>query len=649
MYLFNPEYGLGWKNHLISGVIKVFFICIVFLYFSVSTLCAQLVPNTDSLKSQLQGTQGEHRIEVLWDLSEHIQRSNIDSAITYAREALQNAQLHTRKNMRAESHRRLGRLLSMNGEHPEGLQHLLAAKRIYKQLGGPQREAATLENIGALYRRQSDYPKALEYYYNALELREKLADQKQLINTLKNIGVINERLGQKEKAIHFYKRTLSISEEYDNASETAINAVQLGNIYASLGETDQALQFMNTALEASRQLPGEHASATILLEISDLYKNAKSYQQALEANQEALSLATGMAGKSLQALAMKNIAVIYAEQGELSTANSYLMQTLDLFREIGRLEEVVKAQIQIARNYLEEEEPTQSIAVASKALDTAEEVQSFELSRQVLEVLIEAYREKREFEQALIAQEQMIAVRDSIFNQTKSRQIAEMQTRYETKKKEQEIALLQKEKKQQALLRNAFLVGLILIGIIGILVYNRQRIKINKNRTQLENKRLKEEQLEQELDFKNKQLTTHTLHLVQKNETMKELKEKINEMRHKENGNVNKSLQKLRNLVDYSFSLDEDWEQFRLYFEEVHDHFFDTLKKKYPELTPNELRLSALAKLNLSIKETATIMGITPNSVKTARYRLRKKLDIETEENLTEFMMEIEKEGKELS
>jgi DNA-binding CsgD family transcriptional regulator len=97
-------------------------------------------------------------------------------------------------------------------------------------------------------------------------------------------------------------------------------------------------------------------------------------------------------------------------------------------------------------------------------------------------------------------------------------------------------------------------------------------------------------------------------------------------------------------MVDYSFSLDKDWEEFRLYFEEVHTGFFDTLKKRYPDLTPNELRLAALAKLNLSIKETATIMGITPDSVKTARYRLRKKLDMETEENLTEYLMEIEKE-----
>jgi len=62
-------------------------------------------------------------------------------------------------------------------------------------------------------------------------------------------------------------------------------------------------------------------------------------------------------------------------------------------------------------------------------------------------------------------------------------------------------------------------------------------------------------------------------------------------------------------------------------------------------LTPNELRLSALIKLNLTIKEIAAIMGISPDSIKTARYRLRKKLNMQTGENLTKFMMDIEKEA----
>ncbi len=71
------------------------------------------------------------------------------------------------------------------------------------------------------------------------------------------------------------------------------------------------------------------------------------------------------------------------------------------------------------------------------------------------------------------------------------------------------------------------------------------------------------------------------------------------------------------------------------------------LKDRYPDLTPNEMRLSALVKLNLTIKEMAAILGISPDSVKTARYRLRKKLELNTEENLTDFMLQLEKESLE--
>lgn len=81
----------------------------------------------------------------------------------------------------------------------------------------------------------------------------------------------------------------------------------------------------------------------------------------------------------------------------------------------------------------------------------------------------------------------MTAVKDSILNAEKSQQINELQTRYETAQKEKEIALLEQEKRQQAILGNVLLAGLILVGIIGILVYNRQKLKINKKKVELEN------------------------------------------------------------------------------------------------------------------------------------------------------------------
>jgi len=83
---------------------------------------------------------------------------------------------------------------------------------------------------------------------------------------------------------------------------------------------------------------------------------------------------------------------------------------------------------------------------------------------------------------------------------------------------------------------------------------------------------------------------------------------------------------------------DEDWDFFKKAFDEAYPGFFGALRYSYPELTPAELRLSALIKLKLSIKESAAVLGISLESVRKARYRLRKKLMIHEEENLEEFI-----------
>jgi DNA-binding CsgD family transcriptional regulator len=90
--------------------------------------------------------------------------------------------------------------------------------------------------------------------------------------------------------------------------------------------------------------------------------------------------------------------------------------------------------------------------------------------------------------------------------------------------------------------------------------------------------------------------------------------------------------------IDYSLESEKDWDEFRMYFEKVHSSFFEKMKQQHPDLTQSDLKLCALISLNLSMKEMAELMGISPESVKMARHRLRKKLNLATEDNLTEFI-----------
>lgn len=166
---------------------------------------------------------------------------------------------------------------------------------------------------------------------------------------------------------------------------------------------------------------------------------------------------------------------------------------------------------------------------------------------------------------------------------------------------------------------------------------------------ELETSQEKEKELRQELDFRNKALTTHTLNIIQKNEIMEELRELIQEIVQNNTNTGNIKYSRLIKLIDYSFSLDKDWDEFRMYFEQVHTEFFKKIKEKYPDLSPSELRLCALVKLNLSMKESATLLGISVDSVKTARHRLRKKLQLNTEQSLEDFIMTFDQAGKSIA
>jgi DNA-binding CsgD family transcriptional regulator len=90
--------------------------------------------------------------------------------------------------------------------------------------------------------------------------------------------------------------------------------------------------------------------------------------------------------------------------------------------------------------------------------------------------------------------------------------------------------------------------------------------------------------------------------------------------------------------------MDADWEHFAIHFDKVHNDFFISLKKHHRNLTPNELKLCAYLRMNLCTKEVARLMNISVRGVEISRYRLRKKLQLPTETNLTTYLLDLHAE-----
>lgn len=165
------------------------------------------------------------------------------------------------------------------------------------------------------------------------------------------------------------------------------------------------------------------------------------------------------------------------------------------------------------------------------------------------------------------------------------------------------------------------------------------QLEINKAENELV--ALRNEKLQAEVDFKNSELATNAMHLVQKGELLTKIKSELNQlMKAVDNEKAASELKKVVKVLGEDEKMDKDWEHFTHHFDKVHSDFVVVLKEKYPSITANELKLSAYLRMNLSTKEIAQLMNISVRGVEISRYRLR-KLGISSEVNLFDFLMSI--------
>lgn len=164
------------------------------------------------------------------------------------------------------------------------------------------------------------------------------------------------------------------------------------------------------------------------------------------------------------------------------------------------------------------------------------------------------------------------------------------------------------------------------------------QLEINKAENELV--ALRNEKLQAEVDFKNSELATNAMHLVQKGELLTKIKAELNQLiKAVDNEKAVGEIKKMIRVLGEDEKMDKDWEHFTHHFDKVHSDFLVVLKEKYPGITPNELKLCAYLRMNLSTKEIAQLMNISVRGVEISRYRLRKKLGISSETNLFDFLI----------
>ena len=457
---------------------------------------------------------------------------------------------------------------------------------------------AEYELIGEIQMLRGNYSIALEETLKALKYFEQNGDRIRAGDALKQLGAIEYELNNQVTALDYSEKAFAVYKEFDDKYYQAEAAIQAGK----------------AMLELERQ------------------------PDAIGRLQSAIQLTETINASNLKAQALAVLGEVYLEQGRYKNAETTLKESLKLHQDLGYFKDVSNVLILLARVKRTANHPEQALIYLERALEIALDIVAKPNMSEAYLELSRIYEDLNRPEKALNYHKNHMSIKDSIFDLKKSQQIEELRTLYESEKNEleiaqqkNEIALLEQRQRtsslQQALLISGLLATLLLSGLLfyGI----RQKMKRN---------RLEKEKVDTELDFRKKELTTHALHLARKNELLENLKLKATELKVKEDA---KGYQELISAINFDLKDDDNWENFSRYFEAVHKDFNSAIKSRFPGVSPNELRLMALIKMNLSSKEIANILNISADGIKKARQRLRKKLNLSPDESLETAVLSI--------
>ncbi len=180
-----------------------------------------------------------------------------------------------------------------------------------------------------------------------------------------------------------------------------------------------------------------------------------------------------------------------------------------------------------------------------------------------------------------------------------------------------------------------YLFALFFIALLTHKAYKNYYNKIFKNR-ELENKQtimhIRNETLKSDIESKNRELAISTMSIIKKNRVLNKIKKELKKNRHSHNDTA-------LELINSNLNDTKDWSFFEQAFNNADKDFLEKIKTSHPDLTPNDLRFCAYLRLNLSSKEMAPLLNISTKSVETKRYRLRKKLGLEHDSGLVNYIL----------
>lgn len=458
-------------------------------------------------------------------------------------------------------------------------------------------------------------------------------------------------LGEYDQSIVLSQKAISLSEKINDYSGLGSAHNLICNIYKVLGDIEEVRSQTEKAVEYGYKAIKYFALAEDTLGFLRAYNNLGISQRDLgEVEKARAAYQTGLDLARMAGIENTGVGILKANLGQLYIDHreniplgiELLKEAIVIHERFNNLKSMEHANRNLAYAYRHLKKYDEAILFAKEAVAIADELKDPHRSSNSYQILYLAQKDAGMEKDALASLEKAKENEDEATRIEKTNIIAEMEARYETVRKDAAIAVLNKNAELDRTRQIALIIGLILLAstgtaiVIGITQKRNRDKKIfaQENAIEVEKRRV----AEQELEFKKKELTAKVLQLARKNEFLGVIENEIDVLKNNVDASVHNTTKKIGRMIKRDIHDDDQWEQFSAEFSSLHQGYIESLINTFGPLSKSEIRLISLIKMNLSNKEIADTLNISNDGIKKARYRLRKKLKLDSEEDLHGFL-----------
>ena len=454
----------------------------------------------------------------------------------------------------------------------------------------------------------------------------------------------------KESYDHLWT-ALALAEKSNYAVAKAATCISLGRYYSYYKRQEDAFSYFDTSLSIKKRLVAENLLPRQLL-TENYYVMAETWRILEEYDRAAIYLDSAYAFCCQDEKSVQRPYLDF-ERAILTKEAGHHQEALDIFESIqpwlmhNDPGYQVLLLTYMGDTYREQGDFAASESHYLQAIDTSEQYHAhIDFSPLIHEKLAALYADQNKISAAL-AQLRIAKALDANFFDSRSannRPLMEIQDAFREEQErnqqllqEQRLTKLEHQNQVWFLQRIILFVSLLFFLVLGYLYLKYIQSKHRTEKRLLRKERELEIRKANELvELKNKELATSTLKLIEKDELLVGLRDRL------KNGKRDLRAQEIKQIVR-TINTDtlQNWEEFETRFTAVNRDFYLRLKEAFPKLTQGDQKICALIKLNFSSKDMARLLGISVESVHTTRYRLRKKLDLSREVNLGEFISNI--------